>query len=512
MLSRLSPVSVVLLVLLVVLVAAPLALRPATPASDEDALRLIVITPHNQQIRQEFAIGFSAWHDELHGRPVDVDFRRPGGTSEIRKQLLALYEAAIRRGEIAPDGSCAPGTMPYDLMFGGGTYEHEQLKRGVVATIPGGETVRIPISTPVDFATGRLDDWYGPNEVGISHLYDPDRLWFGVALSSFGILCNKDSLAELGLPVPQSWDDLTDPAYAGWLAMGDPRQSGSVATTYESILNAHGWDEGWRILRSMCANTRYFANDSKKIVLDVSRGEAASGVAIDFYGRFQAQAVIPPGGTPDDSRLEYVEPAGSVYIDPDPVSMLRGGPNPELAMRFIEFLLTDRGQVLWQLPKVAPDAPPDALGPRKFELRRMPALRRVYARHAGAFIDDIDPFAKASTAPSRGWRGMLGPLFETFAINVHEEMRDALKALAEAERRGAPPELLEQMREAFFAMPMHETTGGERLRLSPEHYDTIYAEWKVRDLAPEHRIAYTRFFRERYEHVVGLARDAGYLD
>ena len=51
--------------------------------------------------------------------------------------------------------------------------------------------------------------------------------------------------------------------------------------------------------------------------------------------------------------------------------MFRGASNPELATRFIEFILSPEGQKLWGLKAGAPG------GPEKMALRNMP-LRRDY--------------------------------------------------------------------------------------------------------------------------------------
>lgn len=504
--TRQFAVSGVLLVILVALVVTPIILRPEAEAAPAGAERLIVITPHNQQIRIEFERAFSAWHERNHGTPVDVDYRRPGGTSEIRKQILAIYESAVRRGDIGPDGSVAEGVvMPYDLLFGGGTYEHGQMKRGVTVTMADGEEVRVPVSVSLEYSREQLDEWFGENRVGAVPLYDEEQHWLGVALSSFGILFNRDVLEERGLPMPRTWHDLADYRYFENLALGDPRQSGSVATTYESILNNHGWEEGWRILRAMAANARYFANDSKKVVLDVSHGEAAAGVAIDFYGRFQAQAVREPGESPEESRLGYIDPAGAVYVDPDPISILRGGRNPELARRFLEFVLTEEGQAIWQLPATGADAPPGALGPEEFELRRMPIRRVMYEKHFDRFIDKSDPYEAASTAPGRGWRSMLGPLFGAFAIDVHHEMKEAWEAMNEARARGADDALVAEMESLFHALPEHTLPDGTTVEFVPENYRAIRDDWRDRDRAAEHRIEYSEFFRSNYRRIVELA-------
>jgi len=501
--SKLS--SIVMIAIIAILIAVPLAMRPADAIPPEGAERLIVITPHNTQIRWEFEHAFSMWHEEHYGTPVVIDYRRPGGTSEILTQLKAIYGAALKRKTIAPDGSVEDGTMPYDLFFGGGSYEHGQTKQGITAMVDG-EEIRIPLSRPAGFTQEELDNYFGENKIGSSTLYDPEQYWTGVCVSSFGILYNRDLLRVLSVEEPTEWRDLTDPKYDGLLALGDPRQSGSIATTYESILNMQGWEQGWRTLRAMSANARYFTGESKKVVLDISRGDAAAGVAIDFYGRYQAEAVIQKGAPPESSRLGYIDPQGETFIDPDPISLLRGGPSPELADRFLRFVLSEPGQAIWNFAAQGDDAPTDRLGPRRYNLRRMPIRRVMFERHMDSFIDQANPFDAATDAPSRGWRSMINHMMGAFAIDVHHEMKLAWRAMAEAKQRGADPALIAEMDALFNAMPTHTTLDGEELEFNTANYRTISTDWKNKEAAAEYRIEYTRFFRENYERVVELSR------
>src|SRR3954468_15868312 len=282
-----------------VVLGVPFALRPASEreASGKDAPALIVITPHVQQIRREFVGAFARWHLAKYGERVAVDWRTPGGTSEIVKQLEAQYTAAAKEGAFdlsdPKNPRCAAGTIGVDVAMGGGSFDHTRLKNGVTATLGGGigsesRPTRIPMSEPAGFSKEQLEAWYGENSIGGQRLYDPEQYWLGTALSSFGIVFNREVLGRLGLPEPRRFEDLAEFRYFGWVALADPRQSGSVATTFEAILNGYGWDRGWAILREMCANSRYYTNSSTKPPIDISAGEAAAGLAIDFYGRSQA--------------------------------------------------------------------------------------------------------------------------------------------------------------------------------------------------------------------------------
>ncbi len=513
----------VLIVLLLVVLGAPLALRPSRPSPPEDARRLIVITPHNEQIRAEFKEAFEAWHRREFGEPAAVVWSVPGGTSEIRRMLQAQFEAAIEEGR-EPGGSA-------DIVFGGGSYEHSVLQRGVTATGPDGVERTVSISVPAGLDPDRVAEIYGePPLVGDTPLHDPEGHWYGTALSGFGILWNRDALAlARGVPReavvdPAGWEGLCDPRLRGWVALVNPAQSGSITTAFDAILQRKGWRDGWRILRRAAANARYFSASSLKPPTDVTQGDAAMGVCIDFYGRFQAQAMREAG---DADRLGYLDPPGATVIDPDPISVLRNAPDPELARRFVAFTLTDAGQSLWQLPASEEGAAAGGLGPRRFELRRLPIVRSMYARYGDRMIDRVDPFAVAAPveAPNRAIRSLIAPIFAAMAMDNHEDLVAAWTAITSHPAYPETADLvtaedvddpeLKAMLVAFDAMPAIPVPGGTALPLdTDEHVTAIRAGWLRegfaeaglwhRDESPEgalRRLA-SRAFRDRYRDIV----------
>lgn len=516
---KISPLYLALSAALAVVLGIPFALRAGSPgAANRDAdLRLIVVTPHVQQICAEFGTAFSSWHEREHGEPVFVDFRTPGGTSEIIAQLQAQYSAAVASGRYElVDGRVVfeQGSVGFDLMFGGGTYDHGRLVRNGPRLEIDGESVAIPMSEPAGFDQQTLDAWYGENVIGASTLYHPEQYWLGTAMSTFGIVYNKQLVDELGVGVPTGFGDLTDPRYASWIALADPRQSGSITTTFDSILANFGWDEGWSILRGMTANSRYFTNSSTKPPIDISQGDAAAGLAIDFYGRGQAQSIVKPGEDPSTSRIGYVDPAGSVYIDPDPVSVLAGCEHPELARRFIRFVLTEEGQALWQFRASDASNPAgpngEPMGPEQYELRRLPVRRVMYEKYESSMVDrGIDPWALASDVSTRGWRSSIGVMMGAFAIETADEQRAAWRAIHAAEQRGADAQTLAEMRRLFYAFPEHEMPDGTVLQFNEENYRAIRNSWRdpeFPDWAKLSEIRYTSFFRENYLRVIELAR------
>src|SRR5437870_4334263 len=155
---------IVIVICLALLLGVPFLLRPRVAPPPKDAAELIIITPHNEQIRYEFTRGFDHWHQQRFGQRVNVIWNVPGGTSEIRKMLEAQYTAALESGA-APGGNA-------DLVFGGGSFEHSRLRKGVTVVDSIGQQRSEPISAAIDFSEDFLRETYGENRIGDDRLYD----------------------------------------------------------------------------------------------------------------------------------------------------------------------------------------------------------------------------------------------------------------------------------------------------------------------------------------------------
>jgi ABC-type Fe3+ transport system substrate-binding protein len=496
-----------------VLVAVPVAARRGEPEVPPNAAVVVVMSPHNEQIRQEFSRGFAAWHQDKYGEPATVIWNTPGGTSEIRKMLVASYTAALR-DNVAPGGGA-------DVLFGGGSYEFGALSQPLVLKV-GDErrttTVLEPLSMPPDW----LRETFGGPEIAGRPMYHPEGYWFCAALSSFGIVYNNDVLQRLGVPAPTEWRALADARLQGWTALVNPAQSGSVATAFETILLREGWLEGWQILRRAAANARSISASAPRAPIEVSQGEAAEALAIDFYGRFQQQAVSD-GGSP--GRVGYIDPVGRTAVDPDPIALLRGAPHRTTAERFIQYVLSPEAQKLWQLPAGSEG------GPEQFELRRLPANRQVYATDGDRFIDKVDPWTLAQRIDNSNAsvRDFVSPLFVAMAMDNRALLREAWAAIADHPEyprdgailtaAGARNPTLRAMLEAFDALPTVPGPAGATFDLNDEaQLGTVRAGWlkggwKDAGLwdandAPADvlRQRFAGFFREQFSKVIRLSK------
>jgi hypothetical protein len=212
------------------------------------------------------------------------------------------------------------------------------------------------------------------------------------------------------------------------------------------------------LVRLIGANARYFTDSAGKVPIDVGMGAIATGVAIDFFGRFQAEYARTPDGV---ARLEYHTPKGGSCVSADPVSLMRGAPNRELGVRFIEYVLSPEGQALWNA------RPGTEGGTRRYAIRRLPirrdfypsdipAFRETYERYAPIMSDDlgspdVNPYelAKSFTYRTR-WSarhfGVQRDLVRAICIDSGDELRAAWKAVIDNGGPEANPEAMALIR------------------------------------------------------------------
>ena len=447
----------ILLALFFTVLISPLLLssKPARQVVMRQAdVELVVITPHQEAIRREFADAFSRWYKQQTGKTVRIDYRT-FGTGDISRYFQELSKTSFK----------SMGTYGIDVAWGGGDafFDNELKKPGYLQ--------------PLRLTQAELAAIYPQPRLGGLPLYDLDAkdgpVWFGTALSSFGIVYNREVLRNLGVPEPKTWADLADPRLQGWVAMADPTRGYSAKQAYMAILERAmadaaqrgesmdiGWARGMGTIRLISANARLFTDSSSVVPIMVSQGEAAGGMAIDFYGRSQADAV-------GLERMGYVEPENATVINPDPVGIVKGAPHLELSGQFVRFLLSPEGQLLWCT------RPGNPGGPATTALWRQPVRQDVY-RDMSSFTMPLNPFTLASTfnkSPERqGSWGIFADLVQMSCIDLMDELvatRKAILASPRAQELDARLALFPfDQKEALARMKAYKVAPAqERLRL-----------------------------------------------
>lgn len=450
----------------------------------------------------EFVSGFRAWWIG-QGKP----WRRDGAAIILNRAFHPEAKPADadeadwqaqREMYLAFRGTDDPEkfSSQIDMYFGGGAYDGDNAtQQGLL--VPPWE----PGEVPPGLVAAASGETLIPTGLGGDSWRT--KTYYGTALSTFGICFNRDRMRALGIARdPEQWSDLGDPRWFGTLGLADPTKSGSIAKAFETILQVEcrraveaagfgpqvdeyeakiaaarlpagqmpegvpaeyqqaveaGWAAGLRLLQKIGANARYFTDSASKVALDVGMGNAAAGLCIDFYGRFEAE--VSNGGRANGA-MAYVTPRGGSGVSADPISLLRGAPHRETALRFIEFLLGEEGQKLWCYRVGEPG------GPRKYALQRFPIRRdfypsanpdfqAAYERHRAHTTDDLgapalDAYRLAQAYVYRprwtaGYYGLLRDLIRAMCMDSGAELRSAWREICAAGGPAACPRALEAL-------------------------------------------------------------------
>lgn len=483
MLKKLLP----LLIIFFLLLAIPFGLRRDQEQAKKGQLdnssvdRVVVISAHNKSFRDECAAKFKLYYRKNFGRDIEVDFRSPGGTSDIIRYIADRYKTEFRRyyekdpvlgewddelaGAFADPASDLPTAsdrakkirqiflrsdvgIGIDIFAGGGVFEHErQKKRGFAAD------AQVALRHPELFV-----DTVIPKEYGGSPLYDPDGKYYSVVLSTFGICCNLDRISEMdNSALPVKWSDLADERFFASLSCADPTKSGSVNKCFEIIIQQAmaeagdprtGWAKGLNIIRRMFANCRNIGDSAVVIVQDVSSGNSAAGIAIDSYAlsemAYQAKQF---GNLP---KMKYITPQGGTAVSGDPVQLLRGASNCPQALAFIDFLLSESGQKMHAYRPGTPD------GPEIYAINRPPVRKDIYDENYRKYASfpDYDPYKSgADFAYHAEWTekyySLIRQLIKSTMLDCHVELTDAWRKIIAA----GGPEALPEAMEYFERLP-----------------------------------------------------------
>jgi ABC-type Fe3+ transport system substrate-binding protein len=481
----------------VLVLVGPFLLRPAQSTAPRlYDRRLVIMTPHHELIREEFGKAFARYWKESQGETLFIDWR-VAGTSELGTMMKSDFAAAFEyhwthglgrewtkevaasflNPKLAASAHEARAeflrsnvSIGVDLFFGGGPYDFQ-------AQSDNGVLVAADARTQAGLAAIRTrhPEWFG--EAGIAEsvsgetFHDKEMRWCGTCLSSFGIVFNRDVLRRLGIDKdPTQWSDLADPRLAGQLALSDPSKSGSVTKAFEMIIQQQmhraiaeltskpgklkspaeieaagvrlGWERGLQLIQLISANARYFTDSAPKIPLEVAKGDAAAGMCIDFYGRSAEEDLRQPSGW---SRVGFVAPAGGTSMAVDPIGLMRGAPEPELAEAFMEWVLSDAGQSLWGFRAGVPG------GPVKKALRRLPVRRDFYTPDHERLMSDAQeqPFEKMKAFVYHPeWTGpafnALRFIVRVTCVDTHVEQRRAWEGIVEASQPARSSEVFSQ--------------------------------------------------------------------
>ncbi len=162
--------------------------------------------------------------------------------------------------------------------------------------------------------------------------------WTGEALWSAAICVNTVEAKKRGLPMPQTWEDLTKPVYRGMISMPDPASSGTGLLADSAWLQMFGEAKGWDYMDRLDRNIATYVHSGSKPCKDAARGEIPIGISIDFRGAQAKSEGLP---------VEVIVPSEGVGWDLEATGLVKGAHDPEAAKIFVDWAMSPEAMRLY---------------------------------------------------------------------------------------------------------------------------------------------------------------------
>jgi phosphoglycerate transport regulatory protein PgtC len=251
-----------------------------------------------------------------------------------------------------------------------------------------------------------------PEKIGSYPLNDPDGFYSGFALSGYGIMWNTRYMSNFKLEVPKEWSDLTAAKYFGHVGTSSPARSGTTHLTIETIIQGEGWEKGWEQLKFISGNAKTITERSFGVPDGVNSGAFGIGLVIDFFGLSSKASGFP---------VDFHYPKVTTLV-PASAGIITNAPNAGNAQKFIEFLVSEAGQMLLLEPKIM----------------RLPVNPLAYAK---APKDFPNPFSNAELgsavtfdiALSEARYNVVNALFDVMVTYRLDKLQTAVRAIHDAE-------------------------------------------------------------------------------
>jgi iron(III) transport system substrate-binding protein len=254
-------------------------------ATSAGAANLVLYTSQPNEDAQATVDGFMAANPD-----IKVDWVRDG-TPKIMAKLMAEIEA---------------GSPAADLLLIADTVTLERMKQA-----------------------GQLMAYKSPEAVNYdASLYDADGAYYSTKLITTGIMYNTAAAMK-----PTSWADLAKPEAKGLVAMPSPLTSGAALIHAQTLAGVSSL--GWDYYKALQANGAIAAGGNGAVLKAVASGEKAYGVVVDY---------MPIREKAKGAPVEFVFPTEGVSAVTEPVAILSTTKNAEAAKKFVDYVLSEKGQ------------------------------------------------------------------------------------------------------------------------------------------------------------------------
>lgn len=193
---------------------------------------------------------------------------------------------------------------------------------------------------------GLTTPYVSPNAVNIPGKFkDKDGYWTGIYAGALCFVSNITRLEELGVEAPTSWADVLKPEFEGHIQMANPASSGTAYNVIATVVQLWGEEKAFEYLRELHKNISQYTKSGSAPGKAAAIGEIPVGLG---YAHDQVKLISQ--GYP----LVVTFPSEGTGFEVASISLVKGGPNPELAKELFDWALTERAAKIYAAECVVP--------------------------------------------------------------------------------------------------------------------------------------------------------------
>ena len=160
---------------------------------------------------------------------------------------------------------------------------------------------------------------------------DPEGRWAGLYLGALAFSSNPDLLDYYDLEKPQSWADLVKPEFEDKVQMAYPSTSGTAYNVLATMVQIMGEEEAFEYMHELDRSIISYTRSGFRPAQNVAMGETPVAIAYAHDLLQQQEEGYP---------IEITFPEEGTGYEVASISIVEGGPNPEIARKLYDHFLS----------------------------------------------------------------------------------------------------------------------------------------------------------------------------
>ena len=162
--------------------------------------------------------------------------------------------------------------------------------------------------------------------------------WFGMDVWGATVCFNTVEAKKRNIPKPETWKDLTKPAFKGQVVMPSPASSGTGFFDVTAWLTLWGEKGGWEYMDKLHENIAQYTHSGSKPCNQAAAGEFVAGISFEYRGNTNKAKGAP---------IDLVFPKEGLGWDLEAFAIHKGTKKLEAAKQLADWASSKNAMILY---------------------------------------------------------------------------------------------------------------------------------------------------------------------